>query len=132
MKKVKDVMTPYVRTIGPEATMDEAAKLMKKFRIGSLVVVENDKPVGIITERDLAYKIVAERKQNAKVKEIMSRDLKTIEKEKTLVEAAKLMAAHVIRRLPVMDKGKLVGIITLEDIMKAEKVGGEAGAYSFT
>jgi acetoin utilization protein AcuB len=62
----------------------------------------------------------------------MSRDLKTIEKEKTLVEAAKLMAAHVIRRLPVMDKGKLVGIITLEDIMKAEKVGGEAGAYSFT
>jgi CBS domain-containing protein len=132
MKKVKDVMTVSVRTISPNANMDEAAKLMRKFRIGSLVVVKDDKPVGIITERDLAYKIVAEGKMNAKVGEVMSRDLKTIDKDKTIVEAAKLMAAHVIRRLPVVEEGKLVGIITLEDIMKAEKIGGEAGAYSFT
>jgi CBS domain-containing protein len=132
MKKVKDVMTVSVRTISPDANMDEAAKLMRRFRIGSLVVVKDEKPVGIITERDLAYKIVAEGKMNAKVGDIMSKDLKTIDKDKTIVEAAKLMAAHVIRRLPVVEEGKLVGIITLEDIMKAEKIGGEAGAYSFT
>jgi CBS domain-containing protein len=132
MRTVKDVMTKSVRTISPDATMEEAARSMKRFRIGSLVVVEGDTPVGIITERDLAYKIVAEGKMNAKVKEVMSRDLKTVDKEKTLIEAVKIMAAHVIRRLPVVDKGKLVGIVTLNDIMKAEKMEEEARAYSFT
>jgi CBS domain-containing protein len=125
-------MTKSVRTISPDATMEEAARSMKRFRIGSLVVVEGDTPMGIITERDLAYKIVAEGKMNAKVKEVMSRDLKTVDKEKTLIEAVKIMAAHVIRRLPVVDKGKLVGIVTLNDIMKAEKMEEEARAYSFT
>jgi CBS domain-containing protein len=132
MRTVKDVMTKSVRTISPDATMEEAARSMKRFRIGSLVVVEGDTPMGIITERDLAYKIVAEGKMNAKVKEVMSRDLKTVDKEKTLIEAVKIMAAHVIRRLPVVDKGKLVGIVTLNDIMKAEKMEEEARAYSFT
>lgn len=131
--KVKDVMTKNVKTISPTATMAEAAGTMKKNRIGSLVVVEGGRVVGIITERDLAYKIIAEeRSLNTKVREVMSRDLKTIDPERSLKDAAKLMATHVIRRLPVLKEGKLVGILSIEDIMRAEKVGEDATLYSYT
>jgi CBS domain-containing protein len=131
--RVKDVMIKNVKTISPTATMAEAARAMKKNRIGSLVVVEGSKAVGIITERDLAYKIIAEeRSLDTKVREIMSRDLKTIDPERSLKDAAKLMAAHVIRRLPVIEEGKLVGIVSIEDIMRAEKVGEDATLYSYT
>lgn len=133
MKKVKDVMTKNLKTISPSATMSEAARAMRKNRIGCLVVVEGSKPVGIITERDIAYKIVAEEKSSdTAVKEVMTRDLKTIDKEKTLKDAARIMAAHVIRRLPVIENKELIGIITLEDIMKAEKIGEDAQLYSYT
>ncbi|MFH1773613.1 MAG: CBS domain-containing protein [Methanobacteriota archaeon] len=133
MKKVKDAMTKNVKTISPSATMAEAARIMKKNRIGCLVVAEGSKPVGIITERDIAYKIVAEEKSSdTAVKEIMTKDLKTIDKEKTLKDAARIMAAHVIRRLLVVENKELIGIITLEDIMKAEKIGENAQLYSYT
>lgn len=130
MKKVNDIMNANVRTIAPDATIDEAAKKMKKYRIGSIVVVKGKKPIGIITERDMTYKIVAEGKVGAKVEEVMSKDLKTVDKDTTLVEAVKLMSAHVIRRLPVTEKDKIVGIITSNDIMKSEKLEGAAGDYS--
>lgn len=133
MKKVKDIMTKNVKTISPSATMAEAARLMRKNRIGCLVVVEGSKPVGIITERDIAYKIVAEEKSSdTTVKEVMTRELKTIDKEKTMKDAARIMAAHVIRRLPVVENKELIGIITLEDVMRAEKIGEDAQLYSYT
>lgn len=133
MKKVKDAMTKNVKTISPPATMAEAARIMKKNRIGCLVVVEGNKPIGIITERDIAYKIVAEEKSSdTTVREVMTKELKTIDKEKTLKDAARIMAAHVIRRLPVVENKELIGIITLEDIMKAEKIGEDAQLYSYT
>ena len=133
MRKAKDVMIKNVKTISPSATMAEAAKAMKKNRIGSLVVVKGNRPVGIITERDLAYKIIAEEQSlDMKVREVMTKDLKTVQPEKSIKDAARLMAAHVIRRLPVVEGGKLVGIITIEDIMRIEKVGGDTSIYSYT
>lgn len=133
MRKVKNVMNKNVKTISPSATMAEAAKVMKKNRIGSLVIVEGDRPVGIITERDLAYKIIAEeRSLDTEVRKVMTKDLKTVEPEKSIKDAAKVMAAHVIRRLPVIEGGKLVGIVSIEDIMRAEKVGEDASLYSYT
>lgn len=133
MKKVKDVMTKNVKTISPFAMIAEAARVMRKNRIGCLVVVEGNKPIGIITERDVAYKIVAEEKSSSTaVREVMSKDLKTIDKEKTLKDAARIMAAHVIRRLPVVENKELIGIITLEDVMRAEKIGEDAQLYSYT
>ncbi len=133
MRKVRDVMNKNVKTIFPSATMAEAAKLMKKNRIGSLVVVEGERPTGIITERDLAYKIIAEeRGSDTEVRVVMTKDLKTIEPEKSIRDAARLMAAHVIRRLPVVEGGRLVGIVSIEDIMRAEKVGEDASIYSYT
>ncbi|RLF58984.1 MAG: hypothetical protein DRN25_04545 [Thermoplasmata archaeon] len=131
--KVKDVMSKNVKTISPEATMEEAALKMRKNKIGCLVVVEGEKPIGIITERDLVYKIVAEGKDTkTKVREVMSKDLKTIDKEADLKLAAKLMATHIIRRLPVVDNDRLVGIVTLEDIMRAEKIGIDRRLFQYT
>lgn len=133
MKSVGSVMTRNVKTITPDDTMETAAELMKKHRIGCLVVVEKDKPIGIVTERDIAYKLVAEGKGgDTKVGEVMSKDVKTVEEDKSLLDTAKLMAAHVIRRLPVVKNGKLVGIVTIEDIMKSEKIGENSSAYSYT
>ncbi len=130
---MKDVMSKNVKTISPEATMEEAALKMRKNKIGCLVVVEGEKPIGIITERDLVYKIVAEGKDTkTKVREVMSKDLKTIDKEADLKLAAKLMATHIIRRLPVVDNDRLVGIVTLEDIMRAEKIGIDRRLFQYT
>lgn len=131
--RVKDVMVKNVKTISPGATMAEAAKTMKKYRIGCLVVVERNNVLGIITERDLAYKIIAEeRSLDTKVEDVMTRDLKTISPDKSIKDAAKVMAAHVIRRLPVIENGKLVGILSIEDIMRAEKVGADTSLFSYT
>lgn len=133
MRKVKEYMTKPVKTIEGSATMAEAAKLMRNYRIGCLVVVDGDKPMGIITERDIAYKVVAEEKElTTKVSEAMTRDLKTVNGEKSLRDTAKLMAAHLIRRLPVLEGGKLAGIITIEDIMRAEKIDEDLSAYTYT
>ena len=131
--KVKDIMTRNVKTISPNATMEEAAQEMRENKIGCLVVVEGEKPIGIITERDLAYKIIAQGKSlETKVREVMSSDLKTIEKDANIKQAAKLMASHVIRRLPVVEKGKLIGIVTIDDIMRAEKIGEDRRSYQYT
>ena len=133
MKKVGGIMTKPVKTVGPGETIASAADMMKRNRIGSLVVIKKDEPVGIVTERDIAYKLVAEGKgADTKVKEVMSTDLKTISEDKPLMDAAKLMAAHVIRRLPVVEKGKVVGIVAIEDIMRSERIGEDPDAYSFS
>ncbi|MBU2559815.1 CBS domain-containing protein [archaeon] len=133
MKTVGGIMTKPVKTIGPGETIGAAAEMMKKNRIGSLVVVKKDEPVGIVTERDIAYKLVAEGKgSDTKVKDVMSTDLKTISEDKSLMDAAKLMAAHVIRRLPVVKNGKVVGIVAIEDIMRSERIGEDPDAYSFS
>ncbi|MEE9564640.1 MAG: CBS domain-containing protein [Candidatus Hydrothermarchaeaceae archaeon] len=133
MKKVGGTMTRNVKTIASGDTIEAAAETMKKNRIGCLVVVDKDKPIGIITERDIAYKLVAKGKGgDTKVKKVMSKNLKTVKEDKSLTDAAKLMVAHVIRRLPVVKDGKLVGIITIDDIMKSEKIGEDSGAYSYT
>jgi CBS domain-containing protein len=133
MKTVGGIMTRNVKTITSGDTIETAAEKMRKNRIGCLVVLDKNEPIGIVTERDIAYKLVAEGKGgDTKVEEVMSEDLKTVREDKSLMDAAKLMAAHVIRRLPVVKKGKLVGIVTIEDIMKSEKIGEDSSAYSFT
>jgi CBS domain-containing protein len=133
MKTVGGIMTVPVRTISPEETIAQAAEIMKKNRIGCLVVLKKDEPIGIITERDITYKLVAEGKGgDTKVSKVMTKDLKTVGEDKSLTDAAKLMAAHVIRRLPVIQKGKLVGIVTIDDIAKTERIGEDSSAYSFS
>jgi CBS domain-containing protein len=117
---VKDVMTSPVITVNESSTADEAARLMRDNEIGCVIVSTNDgRPVGIITERDLVIRVVAENIQPSavKAKEIMSTPLITIDADKTISEAAKEMSRRNIRRLAVMYKGQLVGILSSKDIL---------------
>jgi CBS domain-containing protein len=130
--KVEDVMSREVVTIAPESTLYEAAKKMGEKRIGSLVVVKYDTPVGIITERDLLSKAVcggidlkkdwlvggASIKEE-KVEKIMSYPLVTISAKSSIKDAAKMMIEKKIRRLGVRKSGKLVGIITASDMIRS-------------
>jgi len=117
--RVRETMNKDVITIDPASPVSEAAKLMSKYRIGSVVVVQGEKPVGIITERDIAYSIAATdlKPSQVKVEDIMSSEIKSIGSNKILTEASKLMGKHNIRRLPVIEEGRLVGIISNKDIL---------------
>lgn len=117
---VKDAMSSPVFTVDEKLTADKAATLMDQHDLGCVIVTGKDeKPIGIITEKDLVSRVVAKnvlpRKLNAK--EIMSTPLMTIASETTLTEAARTMSRLNIRRLGVMYKGNLVGIISAKDIL---------------
>ena len=133
MTLVKNAMSRPVVTVAPSTTIFKAASLMRESRIGCLIVVDqHEKPQGIVTETDIIHKIVAEKKPlKTQVKEIMTRDLKTIKEDETIEQAGKVMTAHLIRRLPVLKDKKLVGIITLKDVVKAKKVDGESEYYPY-
>ncbi|MCD6409886.1 MAG: CBS domain-containing protein [Candidatus Verstraetearchaeota archaeon] len=122
--KVGDFMTKDVLIVDPEATVFEAAKKMVEKDIGSLVVRGEKGELGIITERDILRRVVAEEKdpRKVKVREIMSSPVITCTPETTIDEAAALMAMGRVRRLPVVDNDKVVGIITAYDVARARKV----------
>ena len=115
---VKEAMKTNLAIVEPDTTVLEAAKLMKKRKIGNVIVVEKKQPIGILTESDILKKVVAEGK-NAKdvtVKTVMSTPIIVTEAYITLEEAINTMGKCSIRRLPVIEDGKLTGIITQKDI----------------
>ena len=117
---VRDIMTKCVVTIDANGTALEAAKLMAEKGISSLIVLNNQNPVGIITERDFVKKICIKELQvsHVKVNEIMSK-IRTFADPETPIEVAvQRMVNHKIRRLPIMENGKVVGIITVTDLAK--------------
>ncbi len=119
---VRDAMTQAVKTVGTNASIEVAVRKMNKFNIGSVVVVDTERrrPVGIVTERDILR--LVERYPEpliVKVKQVMSQPVVTIDSETSIEEAARLMAKKRIKRLPVVEEDRLVGIITSSDIMKA-------------
>lgn len=118
---VKSIMAKPVVTIDVKHTVYEAAKLMSEKGIGSIVVLENAKPVGIATERDILQKVVAKRLDPAsvKIKEIMSKNLITVSEKTSIIKAIRVMEKNKVRRLLVMEKGKLVGIVTQRDLLRA-------------
>jgi CBS domain-containing protein len=127
-KSVRDVMTPGVRTVSPSQSLAEAAEVMKGEDVGSVPVVEEGRLVGIVTDRDIVTRAVAERRdpQTVKVGEVASRELVTVEPEQDLDEALALMAQHQVRRLPVVEAGRLVGMLAQADVAleaKEKKVG---------
>jgi CBS domain-containing protein len=119
MPTVRDFMTTNVITIDVQGTVLEAAKLMHQQDVGDLVVMEGNMPKGIVTERDLVRRIMAQRKPlDTKVSEVMSDPLITIEEESSIRDAARKMVKYKIRRLPVMKKNVLVGIIATSDFAR--------------
>ena len=118
--KVEDALVKEVMTIDENSTVKEAAEVMNKFEIGSLIAVRKGKAMGIITERDLLKRVVAEARDatKTKVKEIMSSPLVVVEPNMDLEEAVRLMFQMKIKKLPVVDGKRLVGLVTLTDIAR--------------
>jgi CBS domain-containing protein len=117
-KKIRDVMTSNPRTIEPSTTIDEAAKLMRDEDVGALPIVEGDRLHGMLTDRDIAVRAVAEGMdpRSVSAKEIASRQVVSIDPDQGLDEALRLMASHQVRRLPVCEEdGRLVGILAQAD-----------------
>lgn len=114
---VKDIMTASVRTIPTNASVADAAKAMAKWKIGSLVIVEGRKPVGIITEGDVS-KCVAKGLNPSKTAVMyQKKKLITTEPGERIEMAAKIMAAANVKKLPVMEGDELVGMVTQTDIV---------------
>jgi CBS domain-containing protein len=117
---VKDVMTSPVVTVGEDAPSNKTAKLMDENNLGCVIITNKArKPVGIITERDLVKRVLSKNvvPDTVKAKEIMTSPLVTIEPEATISEAARRMSRLDIRRLGVVYKGNLVGLISSRDIL---------------
>jgi CBS domain-containing protein len=118
--EVKDVMVKEVITVNPDTKIRDAVELMNKNEIGCLVVTRKGKPVGIMTERDVLKKIVCQSKnpEQTRVSEIMSKPLIVGRVDMDWREAAKLMLDHDIKKLPILNGEKLVGLVTLTDIAR--------------
>ena len=120
-KSIREAMTSSPTTAEPTTTAHEAARMMRAEDVGSLPIVEGDRLIGVVTDRDLAIRVLAEGKgAETTIGEIASRDVVTIDPQQSLEEAARLMAEHQIRRLPVTEEdGKLVGILAQADVAQA-------------
>ena len=133
-KSVRDAMTANPRSIGASASVVEAARLMREQHIGSLPVTEDDRLVGMITDRDITTRVAAESAvpETTSVGDVYSRDLISVEPNSDLDEALRLMARHQVRRLPVVENDRLVGIVAQADIAlkESERTGELVGAIS--
>jgi CBS domain-containing protein len=119
--KVRDLMTKQPTTVKPDATLGEVAILMKQEDCGSIPVVEGGRLVGIVTDRDIVVRGVATGKdaKTQRVSEIMSADPVAIGPDDDISAAEKIMGDRQIRRLPVVDDGKLVGILVTAQLARA-------------
>jgi CBS domain-containing protein len=126
--QVGDIMTTGVKTVGRQDTFAEVAKILRDNGISSVVVTEGEELAGIITERDLVN-LVADGVDavSTAVGDRMTRELATVDPRTDIAEAAQIMAQRRIRHLPIVDKGKLAGIISIRDLTKwavEEMTGG--------
>ena len=123
---IANVMTKSVISVDASLTINEAAKMMEDAKVGAVIVMENNLPVGIVTDRDFSVKVVSHAYQiTAPVKQIMSSPLVSINSDETVRMAADLMHDRRIRKIPVIDDGKVVGIITATDIVNLLAVSVE-------
>ena len=118
-QRIKDFMVKDVIDVGAGATVWEAVGLMNKHEIGCLIVTKRSKPVGIVTERDMLKRVLAKLKdpRKVKVKEIMSNPLVTVSPKTDIRDAAGIMLRRRIKKLPVVENGCLIGLVTLTDLI---------------
>ena len=129
-KSIRDVMTQNPRTVDSDSPVVEAARLMKEEDVGSIPVMEGPHLMGMLTDRDITIRIVAERRdpQTTTAGEIASHDLATIDPDQSLDDALRIMAQYQVRRVPVVaEDGKLIGIVAQADAAReaSEKKVGE-------
>jgi CBS domain-containing protein len=120
-QRIREVMTSNPSTIETDGFVVEAAKIMKQEDAGVVPVTENGRLIGMVTDRDIAIRVVAEGKdpQSTSIREVASTDLVTIDPQQDLDEALRLMAQHKVRRLPVVEEdGRLVGVVAQADVAR--------------
>ena len=119
-KSIRDVMSSNPCAIDADKPVAHAAKMMKEEDVGLAPVVEGDRLVGTLTDRDIVVRVVAEGKdpQTVTAREVASTDLVTIDPQQDLDEALRLMASKQVRRLPVVEEGRLVGVLAQADIAR--------------
>jgi len=123
---IGDVMTKSVISVDAALTINETAKMMEDAKVGAVIVMEDNVPVGIVTDRDFSVKVAAHAYQITEpVKQIMSSPLFSINSDESVRIAADLMHERKIRKLPVIDDGNVVGIITATDIVNLLSVSVE-------
>ncbi|MFB6469555.1 CBS domain-containing protein [Cytobacillus sp. Hz8] len=128
MEYVRDVMTNEVECCSLLDNAFEVATKMKEYNVGAIPIVDEGKLVGMITDRDLVVRGIAEKHPgSSKVEEIMSDQLITVAPDTSSKEAAQLMAEHQIRRLPVVENDQLVGIVALGDLAVRKLSDEQAG-----
>ncbi len=129
-QKVREVMTADVDVVMPSAKLSDAAEKMRNLNVGSLPVLDQNKLVGLITDRDITIRATADgaRPDEVKVSEIMSTEVFSVSPETSVDEATRIMAERQIRRLPVVEGGKLVGMLSLGDLATEPEDRKKAGA----
>lgn len=127
--KLKEIMTDDVICVSKNTTISEAAKLMKIHDIGSIPVCDNERLVGIITDRDIVIRGIANNTDitNKRCNDVMTNNIEWASSDMDVHKAAEIMSCNQIRRLPVVDNGKLVGIVSLGDLALESKLIDEAG-----
>lgn len=114
--RISDVMTPAALTDRPDDSLVSAARKMREQQTGSLLVTDGDQLLGIITERDVLRAVAEDVPLDTPISEVMSKDLVTAEPATSLREAARIMTEKWIRHLPVLEEGRLVGIVSQRDL----------------
>lgn len=124
---VNQIMSENVLTVEKSTSLQDAAQDMKKLGVGCAIITENNKPLGIVTERDFVTKIAAEgRPLFTEISEVMSSPLITIDPEETIWEASDIMREKLIHKLPVKENEKIIGIVTTTDIVKIASMGSDS------
>jgi CBS domain-containing protein len=131
-KKVKDVMSASPIGLEDSATLVDAARAMREGDFGSVVVLKGGTICGVVTDRDIVVRAVAEGKDPKSVKlgEICSEQVVTVSPDQSVDEAAELMRDKAVRRVPVVDNGRLVGIVSLGDLAKQKDEGAALAEIS--
>lgn len=126
--QVQEIMTPDVHIADPNMTIRDAARRMRADNIGALPVGENDRLVGMVTDRDIVVRAVAEERSagNTTVREVMSEGTYYCFNDDDVKEAAQVMADHQVRRLPVLNRDKrLIGVVALADLGRSEETAAD-------
>lgn len=127
MEKIRDIMTDHVESCSLLDNVYEVAMKMKELNVGAIPIVDEDRLVGMITDRDLVIRGIAEKRPaSSKVEVVMSKELVSVSAEASSKEAVQLMAKHQIRRLPVVEGDRLVGIVSLGDFAIRELTDDQA------
>lgn len=119
--QVRNLMATDLATVDPHTPVMEVARLMRDEDVGTVIVQDQDKLIGLLTDRDIAVRAVAEDRspQGTEVQDIASRDLETLRPDDGIDAAAELMRKGAVRRAPVVEGGRVVGILSLGDLARA-------------